>query len=359
MIVSISTSRRIYSLVLTLFFLVATKLTRHTCLGFIMHQHQPVPLSRKVQKSSSMMIMYQPSNVLERRYVLPISSATTFHRQVHKCTPESDQEKNNTDDHNNIIIDNAIPLPYHRYKYLSIMYFIIASTLLNMPNRIQEFQNSSLFRYKTSLVSGSLGYLIASVASFLIYTSHGDKSKNNITSINNNNNNTNDKDNINDNDNVSQSTYNHNYEFNMLNLGLFLFAIIGSCSVPAECAFYPYFIGSFSLYIFTLLTKCFGIYMYITTMLTTAARTITFQTKFVQIISSTLNSLKSFFLNHPRVGPQNSEVKMYGALFSILLYIVLGNHLLSLFHSYSITVCHHLYIYIFHNVQSTVLNNFD
>lgn len=348
MIVSISTSRRIYSLVLILFFLVATKLTRHTCLGFIMYQ--PVPLLRKVQKPS-------PSNhVLERRYVLPISSATTFHRQVHKCTTESDQEKNNTDDHNNnIIIDNAIPLPYHRYKYLSIMYFIIASTLLNMPNRIQEFQNSSLFRYKTSLVSGSLGYLIASVASFLIYTSHGDKSKNNITNINNNNN-------VNNNDNVDQPTDNHNYEFNMLNLGLFLFAIIGSCSVPAECAFYPYFIGSFSLYIFTLLTKCFGIYMYITTMLTkttTATRTMTFQTKFVQIISSTLNSLKSFFLNHPRVGPQNSEVKMYGALFSILLYIVLGNHLLSLFHSNSITVCHHLYIYIFHNVQCALLNNFN
>jgi hypothetical protein len=148
------------------------------------------------------------------------------------------------------------------YKLLAIVYLIDSFVLLYMPNRITPLLPFH-YRYRTSLVGGSLGHAIASVVSFVLLLSsdkYYDGSKEDNSDIESNSESQTNND-VTDTPktaiNTTINTTNTNY--GILNLGLFLFSILSLPVIPGEAVLYPTFQGSFLLFLWILITKCLGV----------------------------------------------------------------------------------------------------
>jgi hypothetical protein len=228
---------------------------------------------------------------------------------------------------------------------VSICYSMSSVLLLIMSNRIHEYNNRPPFHYTSRLVSGSLGYAIAAIVSSLplLPLSFRKTTQHSIKRMV--------SPQTNDDDALDNNNKEWNTITNILNIGLFLFSFIGIFVIPGEAAFHQNINGSFILYLFMLLAKCLGTYATFQRiiqlqptctikerkrndddqlqstplMMISTARGVKLFTNGVLNGSRTLNRL----LKNSK--DRNKDSRIYKALFYLIVYTGLGNHVFSFF----------------------------
>ena len=174
------------------------------------------------------------------------------------------------------------------YKLTSILCIITSLAIFITPNRIPPTTSMS---YTPTKVAGASGYAIAGALSQILSDATG---RNRLES----------------------DTYKR------LNIGLFLFAALGLFVVPGEASFYPNFRGSILIFLLMGLSKSLGALC-------------SFQ-GWKAGVDGGLGSELWDGAKETWTGfkPETKETNIYRILFVTVFYVLLGNNIMNLYHSF-------------------------